>query len=255
MSESIALVSGKGGTGKSVTALNLGLAFQKLGEKTVLVDADRTSPDLSAMLGLNPEQDFTLQEVLEKDENPLKSITMHDSGLMVLPSKFIAGESKIDENNFERILNLLDNQVIIDCPPGVYQDVLSITKMVDKVIFVTNPEIPAVIDSLRLFEQIEEMDYRDKVEGVILNKVENSRSEVTESEIEFLFKMPVIASISNDESFKKSIQNQEPLLNFDPYSKNTIKYKRLASHFSKRPYEPPKFRKAKKFLHGMGLSN
>lgn len=78
MPESIALVSGKGGTGKSVTALNLGLAFQKLGEKTVLIDGDRTSPDLSILLGLEPDQNFTLQEVLENEENPLKSITMHD---------------------------------------------------------------------------------------------------------------------------------------------------------------------------------
>ncbi|MFB6076368.1 MAG: P-loop NTPase [Candidatus Aenigmatarchaeota archaeon] len=255
MPESIALVSGKGGTGKSVTALNLGLAFQKLGEKTILIDGDRTSPDISVLLGLNPNQDFTLQEVLENEENPLKSITMHDSGLMVLPSSFVAGENKINEENFDRILNLLDNQVIIDCPPGVYEDILSIIKLVDKIIFVTNPEIPAIVDSLRLFEEIEKMGEREKVEGVILNKVENDKNEVTKREVEFLFRLPVITNIRRDKSFKESIQTQKPLLDLYPYSENTIKYKRLASHFSKRPFDPPKFRRARKFLRKIGLSD
>lgn len=251
MSENIAIVSGKGGTGKSITAVNLGLAFQELGEKTIVIDGDRTSPDLALLLGLNPNQEFNLQNVLKNNENPFKAISIHDSGLMVMPCNFVAGESKIDENKFNRILKLLEGRVIVDCPPGVYEDTLSILKLVDKILIVTNPEVPAVVDSLRLLEEIDKFNKKDKVEGVILNKVEGKDYEVKEGDVESLFRLPVVSRIAREDSIKKNIPNQTSILTTDPYSEVSIEYKKLASHLSKKPYKPPKFSRFKRFLSNL----
>ena len=72
MTKFIAIISGKGGAGKTTTTLNLGHAISELGKKVVLLDANLTTPNLAIQLGLmNPEG--TLNKYLRKDKS-LKEI-------------------------------------------------------------------------------------------------------------------------------------------------------------------------------------
>ena len=51
MSKIIAIVSGKGGVGKTTSAINLGVALNKFGKNVVVVDANLTTPNIGLHLG------------------------------------------------------------------------------------------------------------------------------------------------------------------------------------------------------------
>ena len=70
MTRFIALVSGKGGVGKTTATLNIGHALSKQGKKVLLLDANMVTPNLALQLGiLNPKD--TLNQFLRKEKNLL----------------------------------------------------------------------------------------------------------------------------------------------------------------------------------------
>ena len=54
----IGIASGKGGVGKSTVAVNLGLAFAKLGRRTLLLDADLGLANAQILMGLDAPYDI-----------------------------------------------------------------------------------------------------------------------------------------------------------------------------------------------------
>lgn len=69
---SLAVVSGKGGVGKTNIALNLGFALHELGHSLVLLDGDLGLANLDVLLGISPEKN--LQDLL--GEAPLESVVV-----------------------------------------------------------------------------------------------------------------------------------------------------------------------------------
>ena len=85
MTRFIALVSGKGGVGKTTATLNLGYALTKLGKKVLLLDANLVTPNLALQLGiLNPRN--TLNQFLRKEKTLSEITYLHESGISVIPS-------------------------------------------------------------------------------------------------------------------------------------------------------------------------
>ena len=62
------IASGKGGTGKTTTTLNLGTALAELGKKTAILDADIGMANLALLIGLERSK-VTLHEVLSGNAN------------------------------------------------------------------------------------------------------------------------------------------------------------------------------------------
>ncbi|WP_461865204.1 P-loop NTPase, partial [Thermococcus sp.] len=158
----IAVLSGKGGVGKSTVAVNLATALAKEGYRVGLLDADIHGPDIAKMVGLEsidvlaektedgrfemipPETDFNGKTV------PMKVMTL---GFIVgedqpviwrgpLVTKAIwqlLGDTKWDELDF----------FVVDFPPGTGDEILTVVQSLrlDAAIIVTTPQEVALLDT------------------------------------------------------------------------------------------------------------
>jgi MinD-like ATPase involved in chromosome partitioning or flagellar assembly len=241
----VAIVSGKGGVGKTVTTANLALALQEFGERVVVIDADSTASNLALHLGMLPSPGTTLQDAMDGRVDITKTITTHLSGLMVIPSSYSMRRDSLDGEKLKRFLKKFDGIVLIDTPPGLSEDVFTVIDAADEVIVVTNPEIPAVADAIKLTRALRNIKDHSSVLGVVLNKVQNKGYEVPEYEITVATEAPLFAKIPYDSKMKKSIARRVPIVRHSPNSKASIEYKRLAGWFVGKEYTPPRFYKIK----------
>ena len=72
----VAVASGKGGVGKSTTAINLALGFAALGKKTGILDADIYGPSLPRLLGINQRPETKDKKLVPIDAWGLKAMSI-----------------------------------------------------------------------------------------------------------------------------------------------------------------------------------
>ena len=93
MSKIIVITSGKGGVGKTTTAINLGAAINHFGEEALIIDGNLTTPNIGIHLN-SPEVPINLNHVLLNKAEPFEAIYEHDSGMKIMPSSLSIKELK-----------------------------------------------------------------------------------------------------------------------------------------------------------------
>ena len=169
----IAIASGKGGVGKSTTAVNLALALQRLGAQVGLLDADIYGPSQQLMLGIpagqRPEQKDS-QYLLPIEAYGLKTMSMgylvNDSTPMVWRGPMAGGA--LAQMLEQTLWGELDYRVI-DMPPGTgdIQLTLSQKAKVAGAVIVTTPQDIALLDARKGIEMFSKVDV--PVLGIIEN--------------------------------------------------------------------------------------
>lgn len=146
----LAVVSGKGGVGKSTVAINLAKAFRKLGYNIGLIDSDIYGASVPDYLGIEKLKVFGNEESL----NPILTL----DGIEVISARFLLDDKKPLIWRAPMLSNILDyffkkvnwdndiDLIIVDMPPGtgdVLLDVASYAKDTIKAVLVTTPDINA----------------------------------------------------------------------------------------------------------------
>ena len=159
----IAVMSGKGGVGKSTVAANIAEAFQKEGFTTGILDADIHGPSIPKMLGVE-DQDIMINE--ERHMMPVEA----PSGLKVMSMAFML--DSIDTPIIWRgpqktgsIKQLIADVawgpldvLIIDNPPGTGDEPLTVLQTIpdiDAVVMVTTPNVVSQEDVLKCVKMVE----------------------------------------------------------------------------------------------------
>ena len=248
MRKIISIVSGKGGVGKTATASNLALALQEFGEKVIAIDCDIAGSNLALHLDLHPNPERSLQSALEGKKNAIEAITLHSTGLMVMPSTYTIKDEIMDPKKFMKILDRLDGIVLIDAPPGLNENLHTIIDLSDEVIVVTNPEIPAVADAIKIVEVVKSKKGNSENCWCVLAKADEVKHQLNEGEIEMALEIPIVSKIPYDKDLKKSIFERVPVVRNSPYSTSAVEYKKLAAWLINQNYEPPKYASVMRFL-------
>jgi len=245
----VAIVSGKGGVGKTTTALNLGLALQELGEQVIVVDIDMTVSNLGMQLGTF-KFDKTLQDVVNNNVPIFDAISVHPSGLCIIPSSLYIEDiyTNVQTNpaRLKEELKTLKGWVLLDCPPGLNEEALAVLDLADDVLIVTNPEMPAVADAIKVSKIAKRLN--KNILGIIVNRIGKKNYEVKPEEIELTCELPVIGEIAEDENVRKSIANETPLIKLYPYARSAMGFKRLASKLAEKDFEEPRFLSIKRLF-------
>ena len=85
MTKIITITSGKGGVGKTTTAINLAAALNSFGKEVILVDANLSTPNVGLHFGA-PIVPITLNHVLNGKAEIADAIYEHASGTKIMPS-------------------------------------------------------------------------------------------------------------------------------------------------------------------------
>ncbi|MBL7147952.1 MAG: cell division ATPase MinD [Nanoarchaeota archaeon] len=256
MTRYILISSGKGGTGKTSTVINLGIALNNFGKDVVVVDGNLTTPNIGLYLGV-PIVPTTLHDVILNKKDINDSIYLHRSGTKVIPGSISLNSlGKIKSNVLKKKLREIEKDVdfvIIDCAAGFSHDSLGALEASDEVLVVTNPELPAVTDALKSIKIAEE--YGKNVLGIILNR-KKGKIEMRPEAIEKLLDKPIISMIPEDIKIKEALVKQDAVINLFPKSESAIAYKRLAANLiGEKYYEKPEHEEGfvHKFMKFFGL--
>ena len=204
MSRVIGIVSGKGGVGKTTTTINLSAALMEFKKNVIAIDSDIKMSGLGLQLGMYYFP-TTLNDVLMNRGNIYEALYIHSSGLRIIPSSLPIENVKISV--LKEILSdsLFENNIVlVDAPPGLDENVLSIIEACPELLIVTTPEIPAISDAMKIISISNKTN--SKPIGVIVNRYsKRDPNQVSIREIELACDLPVIGIIPEDRTIRKSI--------------------------------------------------
>lgn len=233
MTKFIAVVSGKGGVGKTTSTLNIGQALTNKDKKVLILDGNLVTPNLALQLGM-VQPEGTVNKFLRKEKS-LKEITyLHESGVSIIPASPSLSEfQKTNTQDLVEIFEHLDNTadfVLIDAPSGLGYDVNQILKHSDEVLIVVNPNLSSVMDALKTIEVAKTNN--NTIAGIVLNMTNRGKHELSDQEVHKILGYPILANISHHKKFRKSLHKQMPLNYLYPRSKMAKEFTRIADHLS-----------------------
>jgi len=167
----IAIASGKGGVGKSTTAVNLALALQRQGARVGLLDADIYGPSVPAMLGLAGRPDSPDNKSIE----PLRAFGVEAMSIGLLIDtdtpmiwRGPMATSALTQLFTDTLWGDLD-YLLVDLPPGTGDIQLTLSQKIPVAgaVIVTTPQEIATLDARKALKMFE------KVEVPVLGIVEN----------------------------------------------------------------------------------
>jgi len=231
MTRVIIISSGKGGVGKTTTAINLGAALNKFGKNVVVVDANLTTPNVGLHLGA-PIVPISLNHVLAGKAKISDAIYEHESGTKIVPSSLSVRELKnVDQEGLKDIakkLKKMSDIVIFDSAAGLGNEAVAAIMAGDEIILVTNPEIPAVTDALKASKLAEQLG--KEVIGVVVTRANRkNKAQMPIQNIREMLELPILGVIPEDSNVPKSVVMKDALVHVYPGSRASRAYRNLAA--------------------------
>ena len=166
----IAVGSGKGGVGKSTTAVNLALALQSEGARVGLLDADIYGPSIPTMLGVKGQPSTDGEHIIPKEAHGLKVMSI---GFLVEEDTAMIWRGPMVTSALQQLLGdtawgALD-YLVIDLPPGTGDIQLTLAQKIPVAgaVIVTTPQDIALLDARRAVNMFRKVDV--PVLGVVEN--------------------------------------------------------------------------------------
>ena len=166
----IAVGSGKGGVGKSSTAVNLALALQREGARVGLLDADIYGPSIPSMLGIKGQPSTDGDQIIPKEAHGLKVMSI---GFLVEEDSAMIWRGPMVTSALQQLLGdtrwgPLD-YLVIDLPPGTGDIQLTLAQKIPVAgaVIVTTPQDIALMDARRAVNMFRKVDV--PVLGVVEN--------------------------------------------------------------------------------------
>ena len=253
----IAVASGKGGVGKSTTAVNLALALSLEGSRAGILDADIYGPSQPRMLGL------TNQNPLSRDGKTFEPLEAH--GIQAISIGFLVDEDQamiwrgpmvtqaVNQLVFQTNWRDLD-YLIVDLPPGTGDTQLTLTQRVplSGAIVVTTPQEISLLDARRGLKMFQ------KVNVTVLGVVENMSTYICPGcgHQESIFgdgggrrladesDIPLLAQLPLDSRIRREADGGKPTVISDPDSPIAEQYRDMARRVAARLSLSGKDRKA-----------
>ncbi|WP_227935828.1 MinD/ParA family protein [Alkalihalobacillus deserti] len=246
----IAVVSGKGGVGKSNVCLNFAISLSQLGKKVAIMDLDIGMANLNILMGLTPN--YHLMDLLNNQLSIWDIIEEGPAGISYIAGG--SGFSSFVELNEERLhkfffqLELIGERfdyIFLDMGAGATKESIEFVMAAHDVFVVTTPEPTAITDAYSMIKFIYLRD-DSKPLYLIVNRadsqVEGSRTieSFKRVALQFLKKdIEALGYIPSDPIVSKAVKAQTPFVVFDKNAKVSKAIIQLASFYIGEGKEAP----------------
>jgi len=241
MKRVIVITSGKGGVGKTTTAINLGAAINYFGREVLIVDGNLTTPNVGIHFG-SPEVPVNLNHVLSNKAEVFEAVYEHKSGLKIIPSSLSIKELKKIKpeklKNFKKDFSKIADFIIVDSAAGLGNEALGAVALADELIIVTNPEMPAITDALKTLKIAQEM--KKPILGIIIAKVRKDDMEMQPETVKEMLEIPILGMVPYDLHVSKSLNMRDAVVHTHPKSPPARAYKEIAAQILNVPYDSKK---------------
>ncbi|MBR4758724.1 MAG: MinD/ParA family protein [Lachnospiraceae bacterium] len=239
----ITVTSGKGGVGKSNTAINLAIQFQRLGQRVIILDADFGLANIEIMFGTVPR--YNLSDLIYQGKDITEIITWGPGNVgFISGGSGIAGMSNLSREYLAYIiqnlakLDSIADIIIIDTGAGISDAVLEFLVASGEILLITTPEPTSITDSYSLVKALNRHSryLPDMTQiRIIANRVEDpedgkSLYNKLNAVVARYLKVPVsyLGSVPQDPKLAAAVMQQMPVSLADANAKSAKAYELLA---------------------------
>lgn len=240
----ITVTSGKGGVGKSNTAINLAIQFRKMGQRVIILDADFGLANIEVMFGAVPKHN--LCDLIYQGKNIRDIITWGPMEVgFISGGSGIAGMSNLSRDYLNYIIqNLVEldemaDIIIVDTGAGISDAVLEFLVASGEILLVTTPEPTSITDSYSLLKALSRHPrYSQEASQikVLANKVFGEAEaealyEKLEAVVGRYLKLPItyLGMIPQDTQLAKAVMQQMPVSLDNPRARSAVAYEAVAA--------------------------
>lgn len=230
----IAVASGKGGVGKSTTAVNLAVALAELGAKVGLIDADISGPSIPTMFNVEGEQPTVKKKGDKNIIIPIEQygVKLMSIGFLTPAESAVVWRGPMASSALRQFISDVEwgelDYLLIDLPPGTSDIHLTMvqTVPVTGALIVTTPQKVALADATKGLTMFRQPQINVPVLGVVENMAYFSPAELPNNkyylfgkeggrrlaekyEVPFLGEIPIVQSIreSGDTGYPAVFKN------------------------------------------------
>ena len=233
MGEVLAVLSGKGGTGKTSVCAGLACALAESGKRVLCVDCDVGLRNLDISLGLVEGAALSFLDV-SSGNYPLSSAARHPKypGLFFLTAPMNCPVERIDAAAFRAMLRQARQEfdlILLDAPAGVDAGFRLVSSAADRFLLVTGFGPASVRDAARVGELLELQNKTDV--RLIVNRVDREMLSTVRTTIDDVMDnagLPLAGIIPEDPCVTLAASFGKPLLQYAPRCPAAKAYRRIA---------------------------
>jgi flagellar biosynthesis protein FlhG len=223
----LAIVSGKGGVGKSALAVNLATAAARSGVRTLLIDGDLGLANADLLMGLIPRYD--LGDCIEGGVELRDALCAGPAGLdlLVIGARRAAVDylaRSLDSQPGEDLARLIAECpfTVLDLGAGIGPDVIELARHADPVWLVATPEPTSLADAYTTAKHLWERAPALRLELVVNRASDRAVGERTHRALERLARrflghsLPLRAVLPDDPAMVHAVARQNPVMLEEP---------------------------------------
>ena len=218
MGNIITVISGKGGTGKSVISVNIAFSIATRGNRTCLIDMNPGFRTLDLYMGAEQKSIFDINDVLSGVCNIDDALVRmgYSETLFLMPAYQGDKCEVLIDNSFQELISKLSEKfdyIIMDCGPGMDEVTKLCIDNTDAAVFVITPDYISLRDADRIEDTIIRQGIMNR--GYILNRVDSEYIDTgcapSPDEITDMMRCDMLGIVSEDANIRASTNAGLPI--------------------------------------------